>query len=298
MDPEFDPAETRRVQLGPDDLLTLIYTSGTTGPPKGVQLTHRNLLFAVATADEMIELPGARRQGDLLAARPRTSPSETPTTTCRSPRGVSVTICSDPRRIAEFLPKVNPTWFFAVPRIFEKLKAGLEAMMAGLPDEQREPAEKGLEASLQKVRARAGRGGGPAGGRRGGRPGGRADVLPAAQAARPRRGARGQRRRRADPARGARVLPRDRDPGRRALGHVGDLRARHHQPARPDQARHRRPADARGRDQARRRRRGPGEGGLRDARATGTCPRRTRRRSPTTAGCAPATSARSTRTAT
>jgi long-subunit acyl-CoA synthetase (AMP-forming) len=53
----------------------------------------------------------------------------------------------------EFLPKVKPTWFFAVPRIFEKLKAGLEAMFAGLPDEQRQAAEKGLEASLQKVRA-------------------------------------------------------------------------------------------------------------------------------------------------
>ena len=47
---------------------------------------------------------------------------------------------------------MKPTWFFAVPRIFEKLKAGLEAMIAGLPEEQREPAEKGLAASLQKVR--------------------------------------------------------------------------------------------------------------------------------------------------
>src|SRR5262249_50072122 len=67
-------------------------------------------------------------------------------------RGLAVHVCADPRRIAEYLPKVNPTWFFAVPRIFEKLKAGLEAMMAGLPDEQREPVQKGLEASLQKVR--------------------------------------------------------------------------------------------------------------------------------------------------
>ena len=61
MDPEFDPGESVE-QIGPDDLLTLIYTSGTTGPPKGVQLTHRNLLFAIATADELIDLPerGAR----------------------------------------------------------------------------------------------------------------------------------------------------------------------------------------------------------------------------------------------
>jgi long-chain acyl-CoA synthetase len=67
-------------------------------------------------------------------------------------RGVSVTICPDPRRIAEFLPQVRPTWFFAVPRIFEKLKAGLEASLAGLPEEQAETARKGLEAALEKVR--------------------------------------------------------------------------------------------------------------------------------------------------
>jgi long-chain acyl-CoA synthetase len=151
MDPDFDPAETVE-SLGPDDLLTLIYTSGTTGPPKGVQLTHRNLLFAVATADELIQLP--ERGGKVISWLPAAHVAERnahyylPVT-----RGLSVHICPDPRRIAEFLPKVNPTWFFAVPRIFEKLKSGLEAMVAGLPDEQREIAEKGLDASLQKVRA-------------------------------------------------------------------------------------------------------------------------------------------------
>jgi long-chain acyl-CoA synthetase len=150
MDPDFDPGDSVE-QVGPDDLLTLIYTSGTTGPPKGVQLTHRNLLFAVATADEMIQLPerGAKVISWLPAAHvaERNAHYYLPVT-----RGVSVHICADPRKIAEYLPKVNPTWFFAVPRIFEKLKSGLEAMMAGLPDEQREQVEKGLEASLEKVR--------------------------------------------------------------------------------------------------------------------------------------------------
>ena len=151
MDPQFDPAESVE-QIGPDDLLTLIYTSGTTGPPKGVQLTHRNLLFAVATADEMIQLP--ERGGKVISWLPAAHVAERnahyylPMT-----RGLSVHVCADPRRIAEFLPKVRPTWFFAVPRIFEKLKAGLEAMLAGLPDEQRETAQKGLDASLAKVRA-------------------------------------------------------------------------------------------------------------------------------------------------
>jgi long-subunit acyl-CoA synthetase (AMP-forming) len=151
MDPEFDPAESIS-DLGPDDLLTLIYTSGTTGPPKGVQLTHRNLLFAVATADELIQLP--ERGGKVISWLPAAHVAERnahyylPVT-----KGLAVHICADPRKIAEFLPKVKPTWFFAVPRIFEKLKAGLEAMLASLPEEQRAPAEKGLEASLAKVRA-------------------------------------------------------------------------------------------------------------------------------------------------
>jgi long-chain acyl-CoA synthetase len=151
MDPEFDPAESVE-QIGPDDLLTLIYTSGTTGPPKGVQLTHRNLLFAVATADELIQLP--ERGGKVISWLPAAHVAERnahyylPVT-----KGLAVYVCEDPRRIAEFLPKVKPTWFFAVPRIFEKLKSGLEAMLASLPEEQRAPAEKGLEASLAKVRA-------------------------------------------------------------------------------------------------------------------------------------------------
>jgi long-chain acyl-CoA synthetase len=150
MSPDFDPVESVN-ELEPDDLLTLIYTSGTTGPPKGVQLTHRNLLFGVATADEMIEFPeGGRVISWLPAAHvaERNAHYYLPIT-----RGLSVTVCPDPRRIAEFLPKVRPSWFFAVPRIFEKLKSGLEAMVAGLPEEQREATQKGLEASLQKVRA-------------------------------------------------------------------------------------------------------------------------------------------------
>jgi long-chain acyl-CoA synthetase len=151
MDPAFDPTEIVE-GIEPDDLLTLIYTSGTTGPPKGVQLTHRNLLFAVGTVDDLIRIPeeGGRVISWLPAAHvaERNAHYYLPVA-----RGLSVTICPDPRRIADFLPKVKPTWFFAVPRIFEKLKAGIEASLAKLPEEQRNAAEQGLKAALRKVRA-------------------------------------------------------------------------------------------------------------------------------------------------
>lgn len=151
LDPEFDPSITG-ASVGPDDLLTLIYTSGTTGPPKGVQLTHRNLLTLVASVDDMIPFPdehGGRVISWLPAAHiaERGANYYLPVT-----KGLEIAICPDPREIVQFLPQVRPTWFFAVPRVFEKLKAGLEAMLAGLPDEQREPVERGFEAALEKVR--------------------------------------------------------------------------------------------------------------------------------------------------
>ena len=150
LDPGFDAGATAEA-VEPDDLLTLIYTSGTTGPPKGVQLSHRNLMSLVAAVDGIIDLPerGARVISWLPAAHiaERGAHYYLPVV-----RGISVTVCPDPRRIVEFLPQVRPTWFFAVPRVWEKLKAGLEAMLAGLPEKQRVPAQKGLDAALEKVR--------------------------------------------------------------------------------------------------------------------------------------------------
>jgi long-chain acyl-CoA synthetase len=149
-DPDFDYAETSS-RIGPDDLLTLIYTSGTTGPPKGVQLTHHNLLALSANVDSLVEFP--ERGGKVISWLPTAHIAERGAHYYLPIRaGLTVTICPDPRKIIEVLPQVRPTWFFAVPRIWEKLKAGLETMIAALPDEQRGPVEKGLEAAIQKVR--------------------------------------------------------------------------------------------------------------------------------------------------
>jgi long-chain acyl-CoA synthetase len=150
LDPGFD-ATAVGASVGPDDLLTLIYTSGTTGPPKGVQLTHRNLLSLVASVDGMIPFP--ERGGRVISWLPAAHIAERGANYYLPVvKGLEIAICPDPREIVQFLQQAPPTWFFAVPRVWEKLKAGLEAMLAGLPDEQREPAERGFEAALSKVR--------------------------------------------------------------------------------------------------------------------------------------------------
>jgi long-subunit acyl-CoA synthetase (AMP-forming) len=147
--PEFD-VDASVAQIEPTDVLTLIYTSGTTGPPKGVQLRHRNLLAAVEGFEELIELP---RDGRVISWLPAAHIAE------RNAHhylpvvfGLEITCCDDPRQVLSYLPEVRPSWFFAVPRIWEKLKAGLETMVAGQPEEQRKPIQTALEASVRKVR--------------------------------------------------------------------------------------------------------------------------------------------------
>jgi long-chain acyl-CoA synthetase len=126
-DPDFDPEPHWRA-VQPEDVLTLIYTSGTTGPPKGVQLVHRNIMAAVKSADAIIQFPDGSKVISWLPAAhvaERNAHHYLPIVFA-----MTVTTCPNPREIVAFLPAVKPTWFFAVPRIFEKLKAGMEGHLS------------------------------------------------------------------------------------------------------------------------------------------------------------------------
>src|SRR6188472_3647976 len=133
-DDDFDFESTWKA-VEPEDILTLIYTSGTTGAPKGVQITHANICETVRSYDEMIQFPDG---GRIVSYLPMAHVAERNVShylpmLC----GFSVTCCPDPREAIAYLPEVRPSWFFAVPRIWEKLKGGLEQMLAAAPAEQR-----------------------------------------------------------------------------------------------------------------------------------------------------------------
>ena len=247
----------------------------------------------------MIDFPERGGEGDLLAAGRAHRRARRQLLPAGDPGLLGHGLPRPAHRSSSSCRRCSPTWFFAVPRIWEKLKAGLEAKLAGDP-----------------------RRGGRAGARRGSR-------------RRSRRSASSRRARRSPSSSRPRSPPADEalfSNLRAALGldeavavnvgaaptplevleffhaigiPIGELWGMSEtcgvatfNPPEQGQARHRRAADPRDRDQARRRRRGAGPGRRRTCSATATCRRRPPRRSTPRAGWRPATSASSTPTAT
>ena len=150
--PEGFDVDAAAAAVEPDDLATLIYTSGTTGPPKGVQLTHRNLLAQIEATGSRVGLTeGLRAVSYLPMAHiaERMCTHYLPMATAWQ-----VTTCSDPHAIASVLPQVRPGFFFSPPRLWEKLRAGV---LASLDDRSRQT----LDAAIERVRAGEGPQDGP-----------------------------------------------------------------------------------------------------------------------------------------
>lgn len=134
----------------PDDTLTLIYTSGTTGNPKGVQITHKNIVETVRSYGKIIDFPDG---GRIVSYLPMAHVAERNVSHYLPMAfGFTVTSIENPKELMAALPEVHPTWFFAVPRIWEKLKSGLEANLGKIDDEEaRKKVEGALQLSLKRV---------------------------------------------------------------------------------------------------------------------------------------------------
>jgi long-chain acyl-CoA synthetase len=134
--------------LEPSGLATLIYTSGTTGPPKGVMLSHRNLAWTASVARDLV---GSGEWDRSLSYLPLSHIAEQvftihgPATT-----GSSVYFAESFDKVAEHLKEVRPTIFFGVPRVWEKLHAGIAGKLT-----QAKGAKKHLVAWARGVGTRA-----------------------------------------------------------------------------------------------------------------------------------------------
>src|SRR5690606_27462981 len=118
----------------PDDLATIIYTSGTTGAPKGVMLTHRNIAWTVESLLETTRLTdhlGKR----LVSYLPMAHIAERVTAHYQQAMlGFEVSFCPDPGLFAAYTTEVRPQLLFGVPRVWEKIHAGVTAALAADPE--------------------------------------------------------------------------------------------------------------------------------------------------------------------
>ncbi|MEV6263523.1 AMP-dependent synthetase/ligase [Streptomyces sp. NPDC051784] len=137
----------------PDQPLTLMYTSGTTGDPKGVVLSHRNVIHQSLMQDQLVPVPDHPRT---LAYLPLAHIAERVLgiymPICNAGH---VTICPDAGQLLPALLAVRPHGFFGVPRVWEKLAAGLRAQLAALPAEQATAVDHARKTALEVYRLRS-----------------------------------------------------------------------------------------------------------------------------------------------
>ncbi|HSD12997.1 MAG TPA: AMP-binding protein, partial [Patescibacteria group bacterium] len=121
----------RPVGPSPDDVACLVYTSGTTGDPKGVILTHANVVSNVKGVRNLgIVNEEDRSLAFLPWAHAMGHTCELHGLVCL---GASIAICEGVEKIVPNLAEVRPTMLFAVPRIFNKIHAGVRKQMEAKP---------------------------------------------------------------------------------------------------------------------------------------------------------------------
>jgi long-chain acyl-CoA synthetase len=149
-----DAFEAMRREVKPEDTATLVYTSGTTGNPKAVIITQRNVVWTVISLDRTVRYPMGLSAVSYL---PLAHIAERMATHYLGMYKVADThFCPDVLRIREVLPHVRPHAFLGVPRVWEKIQAGIMAAVQAEPNERRRKlALKAIDAGKRVAKAQA-----------------------------------------------------------------------------------------------------------------------------------------------
>jgi long-chain acyl-CoA synthetase len=152
---EAEPQRLARLldALDPDAVCSIVYTSGTTGEPKGVMLHHRGFLADVIASESVLHL---RNDDVFLSFLPLSHLYERVAGHwCALYRGCTIAYARDVGTVLEDLARVKPTAMVSVPRIYEKLRARVEAAAATRGPLRRRLFAWALEAGRRYHAARA-----------------------------------------------------------------------------------------------------------------------------------------------
>lgn len=132
-----------------DDVMTLVYTSGTTGPPKGAMLTNANSAFCI---DQVVNVDGrthdnakASVDDEIVTYLPLCHVAERIFSTwTMAGNGTTLNFAESIETVVQNLREIQPTLFFAVPRIWERIHAGVMIRLSDATWFKRQVAKVGI----------------------------------------------------------------------------------------------------------------------------------------------------------
>jgi long-chain acyl-CoA synthetase len=148
-----DEVAGRVAAIEPGDPATLLYTSGTTGRPKGVIVTHASILYELVT---ITASGNARLNTRWVSYLPLAHIAERMFTLYSALyNGWHCYFCHNaPTELVATVGEVKPTAFFGVPRVWEKIQAGIQALLAAETDEaKRSVVAAAMDAGLRYVQS-------------------------------------------------------------------------------------------------------------------------------------------------